>query len=121
MSKEFVETHTVSGATPLLEAAVMEAIASDMPTIIDFWTDGCHACHVLGPIMDEFADAHRGVINVYKVDVEEATILREAVRIRFLPTIGFFVSGKDRGWHEGSCDLSELAALAKEHFWDFGL
>lgn len=65
------------------------------PAIVDFYAEWCGPCRVLAPILEEIASVYKGVIDVYKVDVDECEAVADAYEIRSIPT-SFFIPMKGR-------------------------
>ena len=65
------------------------------PAIVDFYAEWCGPCRVLAPILEEIASVYKGVIDVYKVDVDECEAVADAYEIRSIPTTFFIpISGR---------------------------
>ena len=65
------------------------------PAIVDFYAEWCGPGRVLAPILEEIASVYKGVIDVYKVDVDECEAVADAYEIRSIPTTFFIpISGR---------------------------
>lgn len=60
------------------------------PAIVDFYATWCGPCRVLSPVLEEIASVYKGVVDVYKVDVDMCESVADAYGIRSIPTT-FFV------------------------------
>lgn len=61
----------------------------DRPAIVDFYATWCGPCRVLSPALEEIASVYKGVIDVYKVDVDLCEAIADAYDIRSIPTTFF--------------------------------
>lgn len=86
-----------------------ELLASNPVVLIDFHATWCGPCRMLGPIVDELANAYEGRVLVGKADVEEATAVAERFGIRSVPTILFFKNGKQADQVIGAVPRAKLA------------
>lgn len=60
------------------------------PAIVDFYATWCGPCRVLSPVLEEIASVYKGIVDVYKVDVDMCESVADAYGIRSIPTT-FFV------------------------------
>ena len=60
------------------------------PAIVDFYATWCGPCRMLSPVLEEIASVYKGVVDVYKVDVDMCESVADAYGIRSIPTT-FFV------------------------------
>lgn len=67
----------------------------ERPAIVDFYATWCGPCRVLAPILEEIATKYKGMVDVYKVDVDQCEALADAYDIRSIPTT-FFIPLKGR-------------------------
>lgn len=57
----------------------------DKPCIIDFYADWCGPCRIASPILEELAEAYKGKIDVYKVNVDNERELSQLFGISSIP------------------------------------
>ena len=95
------------------DANVKEILAVEGITVVDFWAAWCGPCRVLGPIVDELAEANDDIqVGKVNVDVEAATA--SSFGIRSLPTVMFFKDGEKISQISGTRPLAELQKIVDE-------
>src|SRR5690554_1682218 len=62
--------------------------------LVDFWTEWCGPCRMIGPIVDELATEYEGKALVSKCNVDEEGDVAAQFGIRSIPTILFFKDGE---------------------------
>ena len=72
-----------------------EAEASDVPVLIDFWSEHCGPCQMLSPVLDEVAAELGGKAKIAKVDVIAEQKLAMKFRVRAVPTLVFLKDGSE--------------------------
>jgi thioredoxin 1 len=70
-----------------------EVLQSDVPVLVDFWAQWCGPCLMLGPTIEEIAEAYAGRAKVGKVNVDEAAGLASKYGIQNIPTVLIFHGG----------------------------
>lgn len=63
--------------------------AGTQPLIIDFYAPWCGPCRTVSPIMEELAQQYNGRITVYKVNVDNARGVAQALGIGSIPAVLF--------------------------------
>jgi thioredoxin 1 len=71
-----------------------EVLKSDIPVLLDFWAEWCVPCKMIGPILEEIADAWEGKLKVGKVNVDQEGDLAGQYNIISIPTIMVFNGGE---------------------------
>lgn len=70
-----------------------ETIASEEPTIVDFWASWCGPCQMMLPVIEELAKEAKG-FQVAKVNVDENSDLAGQYNVMSIPTFLIFKDGK---------------------------
>ena len=71
-----------------------EILASSKVVVVDFWAPWCGPCRVLGPTVDDVAEAYAGRVTVAKCNVDDQEEIGEQFGIRSIPTLLFFKNGE---------------------------
>ncbi len=90
-----------------------KVISSGQAVLVDFWATWCRPCQMMGPIVDELADAFDGQAIVAKLDVDSAGA--EAICARYgitsIPNFKIFKNGVEVGNMVGSIPKETLRAF----------
>ena len=86
-----------------------EVIDSDRPVLVDFWAPWCGPCVAIAPTIEELAADFEGSAQVWKVDVDKNPSLAAEVAIQSIPTLLFFINGKEIGRVTGVVPKQVLA------------
>ena len=77
----------------LNENEFKDVLASGKKFFVDFYADWCGPCRAMGPVVDEVSEELTNV-DFYKVNVDEAENLAEALMITNIPCFMVFEEGK---------------------------
>ncbi len=76
------------------ESFVVDVLNSPSIVLVDFWAGWCQPCKMMKPILEMFADAYRGRVDVVKVDADVEGDLVSEYGVSSLPTLLLFKDGK---------------------------
>jgi len=79
---------------PSLETFEAEVMASDLPTLVDFWAPWCPPCMMLKPELEKLAPDIAGRANLAFVNVDEHPGLAEAFRVSSIPALFVLKGGR---------------------------
>jgi thioredoxin 1 len=71
-----------------------EVLESDIPVVVDVWSDGCQPCRALVPTIMKLACKYEGKVKVAQLNVEAGPRSVQGMGVRGTPTVLFFKGGK---------------------------
>lgn len=84
------------------------------PCMVDFYADWCGPCRQLAPINDRLAEKYKGQLIIYKVNVDKAQDICQALGVSSIPTLFFFKPNAQPGKMVGAPSEAELERVIKE-------
>ena len=83
-------------ATKILTDAsfAQEVLSSDKPVLVDFWASWCGPCRMMGPMIEQIAEAHADRIVVGKLNIDENPQTADACQVMSVPALSVFVDGR---------------------------
>jgi thioredoxin 1 len=91
-----------------------EVLESKIPVLIDFWAEWCGPCRMVGPVVEELAEAYAGRVKVGKIDVDHEQAVAENFGISSIPTLLVLKGGKVVNSRVGAAGKSDLAKMLDE-------
>lgn len=91
-----------------------ELINSQVPVLIDFYTEWNEPSVSMHPVMRDVAAALGDKAKVIKIDVDKNQELAEALRIKGLPTLMIYKEGQMVWRQSGELDANSIIALVQE-------
>jgi thioredoxin len=83
----------MDATTESFELDVVER-SSELPVVVDFWADWCGPCRMLGPVLENAAEARAGEFELVKVDVEANPELALQYQVQGIPAVKAFRDGQ---------------------------
>jgi len=90
------------------------AIASDTPTLVDFWAEWCGPCKMMDTPLDELAGENAGKLTVAKLNVDENPSTMGAYSVMSIPTLIVFKNGEEKRRLVGARSKGQLQAELAE-------
>ncbi|MBQ1388503.1 MAG: thioredoxin [Clostridia bacterium] len=87
-----------------------EVLGSELPVLVDFYSDSCVPCKMLAPVLSQIESEH-SEIKVVKVNVNFDIELAERFEVQAAPTLIFFKNGEEKARHRGAVRKDEIEAL----------
>jgi len=72
-----------------------EVTNSTRPVLIDFWAPWCMPCKLIAPAVEKLAEEMKGIVNVFKANVDENPEMATDLSIMNIPTLVIFKGGKE--------------------------
>ena len=72
-----------------------QVLKSDVPVLVDMWAPWCGPCRMVGPVIEEIAEANAGAVKTCKLNVDDNPDTASKYGITAIPTVLFFKNGKE--------------------------
>ena len=92
-----------------------ELISTQVPVLIDFYTDWNESSILMHPVIRDVAAALGDKAKVIKIDVDKNQELADALRIKGLPTLMIYKGGQMIWRQSGELDVNTIIGLVQEH------
>lgn len=83
--------------------------------VVDFWAPWCGPCQTQGPIVETVASKMEHKAKVYKMNVDENSVIPQRFKIRSIPTIMVFKDGKQVYNQAGVHNEDKLTKTIEKH------
>ncbi|MCL1587226.1 MAG: thioredoxin [Actinomycetia bacterium] len=97
------------------DADFASIIASDTPTLVDFWAEWCGPCKMMDAPLDELAGESTGKLNVAKLNVDENPATMTAYSVMSIPTLIVFKNGEEQRRFVGARSKGQLQSELQDY------
>lgn len=91
-----------------------EVLGSDLPVVVEFYSDSCIPCKQLSPILGGLEDDYEDQVKIVKVNVNFDTELAQKYDVAASPTLLFFKDGNEVDRIRGLVKRPELEETVKK-------
>ena len=91
-----------------------ELIASETPSLVDFWAEWCGPCKMMNGPLNELAEEQAGTLNVLKLNVDENQMTAMNYQVMSIPTMIVFKDGVEKKRLVGARSKAQLEAEIAE-------
>eukprot|EP01132_Coremiostelium_polycephalum_P000150 gene150-203_t len=78
----------------LTDAAFDHALQASNTVLVSFWAPWCGPCRMLAPIIEEIAEEYHGKAAIYRMNIDENSVIPTTYNIRSIPTLIIFKKGQ---------------------------
>lgn len=100
--------------TTVTDADFASVIASDIPTLVDFWAEWCGPCKIMDGPLDELAAENTGKLTVAKLNVDENPATMSSYGVMSIPTLIIFQGGEEKRRFVGARSKAQLVSELAE-------
>jgi len=79
-----------------------EVIDSNLPVLVDFWSEQCGPCKQLAPVLDLLSEEMKGTAKICKINVAANMKLTASYGVRSVPNLLFFKNGEVKDQFSGA-------------------
>ena len=90
-----------------------EVLNSNIPVLLEFYSDSCIPCKRMSPILAELEEEHTD-IKVSKLNIKFGADTARKYNVMYSPTIVFFKDGEEVNRIKGVAKKADLEAIIKE-------
>ena len=87
---------------------------SSKPIIVDFYAEWCGPCKILAPVLANVSEKYEDSISIIKIDIDKYSNLAQDYEVQSVPTLIFFLDGKEVKRTTGFMPEEKLTQIIEE-------
>jgi|SRR5215467_6029524 len=93
-----------------------EVLQSEVPVLVDFYTDTCPPCRMMSPILNDIEENSAGALKIVKIDAAADGQFTASFSVSAVPTFVLFRRGERIGQIMGARSRKEMQKWIDESF-----
>ncbi len=85
-----------------------EVFESDIPVVLDFYSDTCMPCKMLSPVLEELGKSYKDKLKICKLNVNENAQLADEYGVMAVPTLMYVKNGREINRTIGFINKNEI-------------
>lgn len=85
-----------------------EVFESDIPVVLDFYSDTCMPCKMLSPVLDDLGKSYKDKLKICKLNVNENAQLADEYGVMAVPTLMYVKDGREINRTIGFINKNEI-------------
>jgi thioredoxin 1 len=86
----------MANMTELTSETFDGSVASETPTLVDFWAEWCAPCRAISPILEEIATEYESKLRIVKLNADEHPDVVRKLGVMSIPTLILFANGEEK-------------------------
>jgi thioredoxin 1 len=94
-----------------MHASFQQLVASETPTLVDFFATWCGPCKAMTPILEQVKSDLGEHIRIYKIDVDKNREIASQFNVQGVPTLMVFKNGELKWRQSGVQNAVQLKKI----------
>ena len=91
-----------------------KVLKSDIPVLVDFYSDSCVPCKRLSPVLFALEEEYAEKLKIVKININFDSELAEKYEVQAAPTLVFFKNGEEVSRLRGAVKQAEIKEVIEK-------
>ena len=91
-----------------------KVLKSDIPVLVDFYSDSCVPCKRLSPVLFALEEEYAEKLKIVKININFDSELAEKYEVQAAPTLVFFKNGEEISRLRGAVKQAEIKKVIEK-------